>query len=128
MCLCLGLDNGGFTRQVGKQGWDLDLQSKIEGKTTLRASVKMLPAFISTILKMQMKLSDLQRDQNIFLVPLEFSCSPSTRIPYRGNNATKKAWEHQEQGAEDVHPHRAAGTTPRAYFGDVMQKPCIKFD
>lgn len=72
----------------------------------------MLLSFISTILKMQMELSDLQRDHNIFLVPLEFIHSPSTRIPFRGNNATRKAWEHQEQGAEDVHPHRAAATTP----------------
>lgn len=128
MCLCLGSDNGGFTRQVGKQGWDLDLQRKTEGKTTLRASLKMLPAFISTILKMQMKLSDLQRDQKFFLMPLEFIHFPSTGISFRSKDATKKAWGHQEHGAEGAHPHRAAGTSPQAYFRDVMQKPGNTFD
>lgn len=111
---------------MGKQGQDLDLQSKIEGKTSLRASLKMLPAFISTILKMQMKLPDLQREQNVFLVPLEFISSPSNRIPLKGNNATKKAWEHQEQGAKDAHPTWQMVQPPELVLG--MQKPCNKFD
>lgn len=98
-----GFGERGFHKAGGKTGTGSWFAEQNWRENTSRTSLR---GFISTILKM--KLSDLQREQNFFFVPLEFI--HSLRIPFRGN--TKKS---RSKG------RRMPGSTLQAYFGDVMQ-------